>query len=116
MDNKYLVMYGKYESYINLDLLKSQDVEDKLQDIKKNHKLKLMVYEAIDNTTNPSYLKMYGDLIELIEYRLQFLWGFKQDFKYHKFWNTPKCKCPRMDNEDSYPHRQYKSALCKVHS
>lgn len=36
-------------------------------------------------------------------YVLQSLWGFKQHGEYHKFWELPKCICPKIDNEDRYP-------------
>jgi hypothetical protein len=33
-----------------------------------------------------------------------------------KFWNEEGCACPKLDNEDSYPHRRYVSGNCDLHA
>jgi len=32
-----------------------------------------------------------------------------------KFWLEMGCKCPKMDNENAYPHRSYRSQTCPLH-
>jgi len=32
-----------------------------------------------------------------------------------KFWLESGCKCPKMDNENDYPHHSYKSQDCHLH-
>ena len=54
-------------------------------------------------------------LWEEIEYSLQKLWGFPEDPKYHKSYNYPYCICPKLDNEDSYPHLSYRTEGCPIH-
>lgn len=50
------------------------------------------------------------------EYMLQALWGFKEDPRYHKFWNMKGCTCPKLDNEDAYPTGFYTlNASCPLH-
>ena len=41
------------------------------------------------------------------EFKMQKLWGFKEDPKYHRFWNLPHCSCPSMDNIDMHPSDAY---------
>jgi hypothetical protein len=38
---------------------------------------------------------------------LQKLWKFDLDEKYIKFWEFPRCTCPKMDNDDNYPSGYY---------
>lgn len=47
-----------------------------------------------------SDLKECDKLCTGIEFELQELWGFPMDIKYHKFWERPRCKCCKMDNEE----------------
>jgi len=58
----------------------------------------------------------YAAKWEQNEYRLQALWGFPLDSKYHKFWEMPGCTCPKMDNDDAYPTGYYtRSGDCPLH-
>ena len=50
------------------------------------------------------------------EIALQEIWGFDYDPNYIKFWHFPFCECPKLDNEDSYPHGYFVlSSNCKIH-
>ena len=33
-----------------------------------------------------------------------------------KFWTEKDCACPKLDNEDFYPHRRFVSGDCQLHS
>lgn len=47
------------------------------------------------------------------EFKMQELWGFGRDVKFHKFWELPHCSCASMDNGDAYPTGYYsKSGGC----
>jgi hypothetical protein len=52
-------------------------------------------------------LLMLADDWHSIQFKLQKQWGFKQDINYHKWWNLPKCRCPKMDNDDAWPTGHY---------
>lgn len=59
-----------------------------------------------------SLLKAWTD----INFALQSLWGFRRDQRYHKFWTVPRCTCPQLDNEDSYPTGYYIfNSECPLH-
>ena len=50
------------------------------------------------------------------ERSLQKLWGFEENDNYIKWWNVPKCGCPKLDNEDAYPTGYYTtSGNCLIH-
>lgn len=46
---------------------------------------------------------------------LQELWNFSLEDNYIKFWHYPTCQCPKMDNDDWYPHGMITSERCKLH-
>ena len=51
-----------------------------------------------------------------LEAALQRLWGFPEDVNWVKTWHYPHCTCPKMDNDDSYPHGYYTySGSCPIH-
>jgi len=74
----------------------SQETVDKIEAVHKElEELLATKLEDIENIEN------YVLDISALEYELQHLWGFSQDSNYHSWWfMDPKCKCPKMDNED----------------
>ena len=84
---------------INKELAKSRGLDkDTIKEIESLHSLrnkyyKEMVEEGVD-------LKRYDSLCTELEFELQTLWGFERNFNYHRFWERPHCKCPRIDNEE----------------
>jgi hypothetical protein len=75
-----------------------------------------MVYESIKNEKDLDVLKSHANHLTQLEFKLQELWGFSQDAKFHRFWDTPKCKCAKIDNEDAYPTGYYSiSGNCPLH-
>lgn len=49
------------------------------------------------------------------EYKLQDLWGFERNPNFHKFWEMEGCTCPKLDNEDEYPYRNFVNTSCPIH-
>jgi hypothetical protein len=50
------------------------------------------------------------------EFNLQRLWGFTEDSRLHAFWRSPRCTCPKLDNEDLYGVGYYvQSGDCPLH-
>lgn len=99
----------------------TREVIDKLhilRDFLEDHARRLM-------TTNDSeeYEVSVTDLIKSTydvwfenEQLLQKLWKFREDKDYIKFWTFPACTCPKMDNDDAYPHGRYVTVQnCPIH-
>ena len=82
--------------------------------------------EAKAEATTPYAVKTINMLIsnvsaqlEDVEFRLQGLWGFKQDSAYHTWWLKPKsCTCPKMDNADPafYGGGKIINGDCPIHN
>lgn len=113
-----LIVYlnNKPVSRINPYLLDKQKAWDNLTAIKAEHVIKLNIYEAIKQEVDKAALKCYAQNLTDLEFRLQKLWGFPKDARFHKWWWTPKCECAKMDNDDAYPSGCYTVNLsCPLH-
>jgi len=106
---------GKPVYMMNKRLLDQQNCWTNLDAIKEAHVRKLDLYDALRATDDNGELRKLGDQVTAIEFELQGLWGFTLDAKFHRFWEYPKCQCPKMDNADDYPYMQYVSGSCPLH-
>jgi hypothetical protein len=104
MTEKYVVlgMDGKTLTTLNTGLAQRQKVTDEQLDaLKLSHQLRWMLFETAKLTKEPLRLKMLAALFDALEFEQQKLWNFPQDGNYHRFFDFPGCKCPRMDNIDA---------------
>ena len=103
---------GPSVAKLNADLLKKQNVSEESELLLEE------LYESLSHIL--AYPEEYEDpvkLIEGLELKLQFLWGFPQDTRYHRYWKYIKgCTCPKVDNEDPmYFGRRITVGDCKWH-
>ncbi len=100
---------GNVICYLNARLLDQQGIHKdkagkvKFERLKELHRSRHYVELTMKNTTAPGILKHLGYVWTMIQYALQQEWGFREDPKFHEFWNLPKCTCPKLDNEDRHP-------------
>ncbi len=103
-----VIYKGEVISYLNRNLIKQQGISPtSIEAIKAFHILKEATLERMDTEEDHTKLRKLASNITQIEFNLQELWKFKKDKSYHKSWELPKCTCPRMDNNDRYPHGPY---------
>lgn len=100
---------------INARLVFSQKCEKNVPAILEKHLERLEVHIAMMETDDQDLLQIYDQMYTDVEFELQDLWGFPRNANFHRFWERPKCGCPRMDNEDWYPHRSVISGDCPLH-
>lgn len=116
--DKYTIYHkGNAVSFLNESLIAKQKITmDHVEELKRLHVMKLDVYEEIGLTDDREELHDLADKLTNIELALQRTWGFPEDICYHKFWLTPKCICPVLDNEENYPMGYFwKSTECPLH-
>ena len=100
---------------INYDLAKKQGLDQDTQDLIEFYQdYRDFIFNRMADMPE-KYAKMHSILWEENEYRLQSLWRFPRDPSYHRFWDLPWCKCPKMDNDDDYPFLQHKVQHCPIH-
>ena len=108
-DCKVITNLNKY--LIEKQGLSNEDVEK----IKKLHIFKHLIFEKMLDCPEEE-LALYNEYVVACEYALQRAWKFPEDENYHRFWDTPMCHCPKVDNEDSYPTGYYSHTVgCPVH-
>ena len=87
-----------------------------VEKIKNLHIFKHLLFEKMKVCPEED-LAQYNEYVVACEYALQRAWGFTENEKYHRFWDTPRCLCGNvMDNEDAYPTGYYAHTVgCPVH-
>lgn len=105
---------------LNDNLIEKQEVTvEEIGNILGLHARKMILYSMLECTENEwtdnEIEDTVSDLTKL-EFALQRAWGFPQSMAYHRFWQTPRCKCPTMDNEERYGTKQFIiMASCPLH-
>jgi hypothetical protein len=105
---------------LNYEMLKRQKcTSDEIRLILELAKDKYELYKemytaALQNDSRK--LKLLAKKVTKIEYALQRLWHFKRDKKFHRFWEMPGCKCPKMYNAEVWPTKYYiTNDNCPIH-
>jgi hypothetical protein len=115
MDHKTKVL-PKYPNRVNTALAKKMGLSAEeisaisdLQQQRRDYYKRMEIAPVVD-------LPTWDSKCTELEFQLQKAWGFQQDSKYHKFWERPRCTCPKMDNDDGYPYGYYTiSGVCPLH-
>lgn len=93
---------GAEEIILSKAFIDRQNAWLNLDKIKEAYLLKYVIYDVIEETTDKKQLKsLVADLTE-VEFEIQELFGFERNAWYHRFWMTPGCQCPRLDNEENF--------------
>ena len=100
MDSKdlYLVKHKDLRERIDPKLTNDEN----MLSLKKCMEKKLQIYQEIIDLKKGDFRPFYKKLTD-IEFSMQTLYGEAEEKKYHKFWQTPKCTCPKIDNIEKYP-------------
>lgn len=109
----YLVKYKKLRDRLDEELCEGIS---KLEPLKNCLLEKLKFYDEIENSSEGDDLTKYAKKLSDVEFNLQLLYGVDEDSKYHRFWETPKCTCPKIDNVVKFPNGGYiKYKDCPIH-
>ena len=110
-NDKHLVKFKSYRDRIDEEL--SSHI-DNLEPLKNCLLEKLKLYDKIENSSK-NLTKYYKKLTDN-EFNMQLLYGLDEDINYHRFWETPKCSCPKIDNVVNYPNGKYTfDKNCLIH-
>jgi len=109
--DKYLVKYKELRDRVEEDRIKNDKNLDKLKNCLIE---KLKIHDVIQNSDED--LKQYYKKLTDIEYNMQLLYGEVEDIDFHRFWETPKCTCPKIDNLEIYPsNKPIFDDKCPIH-
>lgn len=93
---------GQSDIILSKAFIDRQNAWLNLEEIKSVYWLKLCIYDIIEKTTDRALLRSYVKDLTIIEFEIQRLFGFSENSDWHRFWQTPKCECPVMDNYERY--------------
>lgn len=105
------------ELILNPELLKQQKVSKKNEALLyESHRIKADILKQMEQSNNPSVLKILAGMVESMECYQQMLWGFPVNRDFHYWWRVPKCQCPEMDNAERWGTKwRVISGACPVH-
>jgi len=112
-NDKLLVKYKDLRDRLDDNLV---DETDDVDSLKKCLLEKLKIYDEIGNSKDKNLTK-YSKKLSDVEFNLQLLYGVDEDEKFHRFWETPKCTCPKIDNVVKFPNGNYIfDKTCPIHT
>lgn len=109
--------FGVQLPLLNARLISNQDLkQEEVDKIYKLHRVRNCYITLMNISTSKEDLRYLSQIVTQIDFQLQRLWKFKEDSSYHRFWELPKCDCPKMDNQDVHGtgHR-YINPNCIIH-
>jgi len=110
------VNVGSYSMTLSSRFLDRQNAWENLDEIKDHFTIKFELFTEMEKTDETEELRELADKITQNEFIIQELFNFDRDARFHRFWELPKCECPRMDNMDSWgTGRSVTSSNCKIH-
>jgi hypothetical protein len=68
--------------------------------ITKLHVLRSYFFDLMEMSEDNLEVRRINKIVTQIEFQLQKLWGFKVDERFHRWFEVPKCSCPKMDNSE----------------
>jgi len=87
---------------INQNLVNRQKVSpDDVKRIVELQTIRKYFYDFIELSDDKEEIRRLDKIITQIEFQLQKLWGFPQDRNHHRWFDVPKCSCPKWDNSDN---------------
>jgi len=98
--NKYVYEYNGNKHCVSPMLLNQKKAWHNLDKIKELHIERLSIYDDMILCTDNIKLKELANDVTKTEFKLQKLWGFPQDENFHRWFDVPKCTCPKMDNAE----------------
>lgn len=104
-------------TYLNLRLVREKNLSmETVIKIKQKHLEVYNLVKALEKEQCPVVLKDLVNKWTKLQFELQKLWGFEQNPDFHRFWDLPKCTCPKIDNEDLYGMNfSIKNLKCILH-
>lgn len=73
-----------------------------LSKLKEAYWWKLMFFDMIKETDDLLELHSLAEDLKDLEMYIQELFNFTPDPNYHRFWEAPKCSCPKTDNSERW--------------
>lgn len=73
--------------------------EEEVEHIKRLHVVRLEIEDHMREAPEVDLKALYADWHDNQQY-LQEAWKFPKNDNFIRFWEVPRCTCPKMDNEE----------------
>lgn len=105
------------KTILNKQMLKNQKVTNEgIETIKKLMQKDYVLRKNLEKTDCPVVLKKLARDWTELQFKLQKAWGFPKNANYFKFFELPKCTCPKLDNYDNLGTGFYSISVdCPLH-
>lgn len=111
-----IIKVGRYQMVLNPNFLTNNNAENNLDKIKELFVIKFNYFLEMDKTEDSKELKKLEKKVWANEKLIMTNFNFKVDKNYFRFWEMPKCTCPKLDNIDYWgTGNQIYSLTCPVH-
>lgn len=113
-----VIYQGKTITKLNSDLVHQRNIsDDNVEKLKRAHICLYRTYEQMSETDDIERLKILAKRCTKIEFIQQELWGYPRDATWHKWFDVPKCKCPKSDNQLRLGTKYYiVDQTCDIHA
>ena len=104
---------------VNPWLVRERNISlENVVEIKNLHRIRVETFKKMEKTKSRPKLRALANEVEEIEYELQDSWGFPRDKSFHRWFEVPRCTCPKMDNADNIGVPDYNIIMgdCPIHS
>jgi len=92
---------GNYITTLNGRLARKQKISaEDIEMLKDTHIMHRLIFQAMERVNEVTKLKRLAKMFEDLEFLQQELWKFGKDSKFHRWFDVPKCSCPKLDNAD----------------
>lgn len=92
---------GSYVTSLNGKLARKQKISaEDIEMLKDTHVIRALIFQAMYRTDNVDELKRLAWMFDELEFLQQELWKFGRNSKFHRWFDVPKCSCPKLDNSD----------------
>ena len=111
------IAYKNKNTHLNPVLISLQNLsEADVSLIKRLHMTRMEIECDMEDAPSEYILKGLYSLWWNVQHLLQDAWKFERNDNFIRFWDVPRCTCPKMDNEENYPLGYYVTNMsCEVH-
>ena len=93
------VEYKNYSINVNFDIVP----ENNHNILRELYISMFKIFEELEQIISPQRTLLLTNELENIEYKMQEIFGFPQNRKFHRYWlKIPTCICPKLDNYEYY--------------
>ena len=92
---------GNLVCVLNPYLINKMKIDrETLEKLKLTHIERAKIFAAMEATDDVFGLKYLAEEFDKLEFKQQALWGWPQDANMHRWFDVPKCTCPKTDNAE----------------